>query len=80
MNNSEKNFMAVSREVMEELVEKQNELASSSSISNETARRIASEIIEQLTEKKKKALEKNYGFQKAEKTEEVKKKETNNKK
>jgi serine/threonine protein kinase len=80
MNNSEKNFMAVSREVMEELVEKQNELASSSSISNETARRIASEIIEQLTEKKKKALEKNYGFQKAEKTEEVKKEETNNKK
>ena len=66
MNNSEKNFKATSKEVMEELVEKQRELAASSSLSDATAQRIASEIIEQLTEKKKAELEKkpNYGFQK----------------
>ena len=51
-----------------ELVEKQRELAGNSSLSDETAQRIASEIIEQLTEKKKAELAKkpNYGFQKAE--------------
>ena len=43
---------------MEELVEKQKELASKSALSNESTQRIASEIIEQLTEKKKKDLEK----------------------
>ena len=66
MNNNEKNFKATSKEVMEELVAKQRELASSSSLSDATAQRIASEIIEQLTEKKKAELEKkpNYGFQK----------------
>ena len=58
MNNTEKNFKAGSKEVMEELVEKQKELASKSALSNETTQRIASEIIEQLTEKKKKDLEK----------------------
>ena len=53
---------------MRELVEKQRELAGNSSLSDETAQRIASEIIEQLTEKKKAELAKkpNYGFQKAE--------------
>jgi serine/threonine protein kinase len=68
MNNSEKNFKATSKEVMEELVEKQRELAASSSLSDATAQRIASEIIDQLTEKKKAELEKkpNYGFQKGE--------------
>ena len=66
MNNSEKNFKATSKEVMEELVAKQRELAASSSLSDATAQRIASEIIDQLTEKKKAELEKNpnYGFQK----------------
>ena len=58
MNNSEKNFKASSKEVMEELVEKQKELASKSSLSDATTQRIASEIIEQLTDKKKKDLEK----------------------
>jgi len=58
MNNTEKNFKASSKEVMEELVEKQRELASNSSLSDATAQRIASEIIERLTEKKKKDLEK----------------------
>lgn len=53
MNNNEKNFKATSEEVMKELVEKQRELANKSSLSDETTQRIASEIIEQLTEKKK---------------------------
>lgn len=57
MNNTEKNFQASSAEVMKELVKKQEELSSKSSISGEKAQRIASEIIEQITEKKKAALE-----------------------
>ncbi len=63
MNNTEKNFKASSKEVMEELVEKQKELASESSLSEATTQRIASEIIEQLTEKKKKDLEKSMKVQ-----------------
>ena len=56
---------------MKELVEKQRELASNSSLSNETTQRIASEIIEQLTEKKKAEMEKksdtnNLGLKKEE--------------
>lgn len=58
MNNNEKNFKATSEEVMKELVEKQREMAEHSSLSSETAQRIASEIIEQLTEKKKAELAK----------------------
>ena len=58
MNNNEKNFKATSEDVMKELVKKQQELSKSSSISSEKAQRIASEIIDQLTEKKKAALEK----------------------
>jgi serine/threonine protein kinase len=71
MNNNEKNFRATSKDVMEELVEKQRELASSSSLSDATAQRIASEIIEQLTEKKKAELAKkpNLGYQKAQDSE-----------
>jgi hypothetical protein len=57
MNNTEKNFQASSAEVMKELVKKQEELSAKSSISGEKAQRIASEIIEQITEKKKAALE-----------------------
>jgi serine/threonine protein kinase len=52
MNNNEKNFKATSEEVMKELVQKQREMAANSALSDETAQRIASEIIEQLTEKK----------------------------
>ena len=57
MNNTEKNFQASSEQVMKELVKKQEELSKNSSISGEKAQRIASEIIEQITEKKKAALE-----------------------
>ena len=66
MNNNEKNFKATSEQVMKELVEKQVELSQNSSLSSETAQRIASEIIDQITEKKKAELDKktNYGYQK----------------
>lgn len=57
MNNTEKNFQASSEQVMKELVKKQEEMSKNSSISGEKAQRIASEIIEQITEKKKAALE-----------------------
>jgi serine/threonine protein kinase len=57
MNNTEKNFQASSEQVMKELVKKQEEMSKNSSISGEKAQRIASEIIEQLTEKKKATLE-----------------------
>lgn len=58
MNNDEKKFKASSDQVMKELLEKQAELTKSSSLSNEKAQRIASEIIEQLSEKKKADMEK----------------------
>lgn len=58
MNNNEKSFKATSEEVMRELVEKQREMAANSALSDETAQRIASEIIEQLTEMKKAELAK----------------------
>jgi serine/threonine protein kinase len=66
MNNNEKNFKATSEEVMKELVQKQREMAANSALSDETAQRIASEIIEQLTEKKKAELAKKEKEEKAE--------------
>jgi len=56
MNNNEKSFMASSEEVMKELVLKQQELSKNSPLSDAKAQRIASEIIEQLTEAKKAAM------------------------
>jgi hypothetical protein len=44
----------------EELAKKQAEIAKSSSLSSERSQHIASEIIDQLTDKKMKALDKNY--------------------
>ena len=58
MNNNEKNFQATNEKVMKELVDKQAELSKNSPLSSEKTQRIASEIIEQLSEKKKAALEK----------------------
>ena len=58
MHNNETDFKATSEEVMKELVQKQREMAANSALSDETAQRIASEIIEQLTEKKKAELAK----------------------
>lgn len=53
MNTSQKNFEAASDQAMQELVEKQVELGEHSSLSQEKSQRIASEIIEQVTERKK---------------------------
>jgi len=66
MNNNQKNFEAASDKVMEELVKKQQELGEHSALSNEKTQRIASEIIEQITERKKAELgeKPNYGIQK----------------
>ena len=58
MNNDEKKFKASSDQVMKELVEKQVELSKNSALSPEKAQRIASEIIDMLSEKKKAELEK----------------------
>ncbi len=65
MSNDQKNFRAASDDVMKELVAKQRELASHSSLSDEKSQRIASEIIDRISEKKKAELEKkpNYQFQ-----------------
>lgn len=67
MNSSnEKNFQAASEEVMQELVSKQKELANRASLNDEKSQRIASQIIEQITDRKKLELgqKKKYGLQK----------------
>ena len=51
MNLSEKDFMARSRSMTEELAKAEQELAKSSNLGNERSQRIASEIIDQLTTK-----------------------------
>ena len=60
MNMSEKEFLVRSKAMTEELAKKQAEIAKSSSLSSERSQHIASEIIDQLTDKKMKALDKNY--------------------
>lgn len=69
MNLSEKDFMARSRTMTEELAKVESELAKKSSLGNERSQRIASEIIDQLTAKKMEALEKDYIGIKKNKTE-----------
>ena len=53
MGGGQKNFEAASEQAMKELVKKQSELGEHSSLSKEKSQRIASEIIEQVTERKK---------------------------
>lgn len=53
MAGGQKNFEAASDRAMKELVQKQVELGEHSSLSREKSQRIASEIIEQVTERKK---------------------------
>ena len=67
MNTSQKNFETASSKAMEELVEKQIELGEHSSLSQEKSQRIASEIIEQVTERKKAELgqKQSLGIQKS---------------
>ena len=66
MNNNQKEYEAASDRVMEELVKKQKELGEHTSLSQEKTQRIASEIIEQITEKKKAEIgeKPKYGVQK----------------
>ena len=66
MSNSQKNFEAASDQVMQELVQKQKELGEHSSLSQEKSQHIASEIIEQITERKKAEMgeKPQYGIQK----------------
>lgn len=66
MNGTEKNFMSASHSTIEELVKAQTELSSRTHLSSERTSRIASEIIEQLTNEKKKAQTSN-GIQKGNK-------------
>lgn len=60
MNMSEKEFLVRSKQMTEELAKKERELAKESSLSTERSQHIASEIIDQLTDKKMKALDKDY--------------------
>ena len=66
MNGGQKNFEAASDRAMQELVEKQIEIGEHSSLSKEKSQRIASEIIEQVTERKKTEMgqKPKYGIQK----------------
>lgn len=63
MNSSEKKFITEMSAVNEELLKAQNEIAEQSSLSLEKSQMIASEIIETLTEQKKKKLQ-YHGIQK----------------
>jgi serine/threonine protein kinase len=69
MNLSEKEFMARSRSMTQELAKAEQELAKHSNLGNERSQRIASEIIDQLTTKKMEALDKDYMGIKKNKTE-----------
>jgi len=82
MNMSEKEFMVRSKAMTEELAKKEQELAKQADLGNERSQRIASEIIDQLTTKKMKELDKDYmGIRKkAEADEPAKKTNTTDKK
>ena len=60
MNMSEKEFLVRSKQMTEELAKKEQELAKASSLTYGRSHHIASEIIENLTDKKMKALDKDY--------------------
>ena len=59
MNGGQKAFEDASSRAMEELIEKQIELSEHSALPSEKSQRIATEIIEQITERKKAAMNKN---------------------
>ncbi|MBR5749964.1 MAG: hypothetical protein IKY01_14495 [Prevotella sp.] len=65
MSSGQKSFEDASGKAMQELVQKQIELGEHSSLPAEKSQRIASEIIEQITERKKVELgeKPNYGYQ-----------------
>lgn len=63
MNSSEKKFLSESNSVMQELSKKQVELGNEAGLTDAKSQRIASEIIEKLTNEKKSKLEQ-HGIQK----------------
>lgn len=63
MGASEKTFMAESRSVTEELMRVERQIADEADLAESRSQRLASEIIERLTEEKKSELKK-YGIQK----------------
>lgn len=60
MNGSEKDFTLKAQKMTEELVAKKDEIKKSTAIGSDRAEAIADKIIEQLTEKKKAELDKDY--------------------
>lgn len=60
MNMSEKEFMVRSKAMTEELAKKQEELSRMSGLSADRSQRMASEIVDQLTDKKMKEFDKDY--------------------
>ena len=60
MNSSEKDFTMKAQKMTDELVSKKDEIMKSTAISSDRAEAIADKIIEQLTEKKKAELDKDY--------------------
>ena len=60
MNGSEKDFTVNAQKMTDELISKKDEIMKSTAISSERAEAIADKIIEQLTEKKKAELDKDY--------------------
>ena len=60
MNGSEKDFTVNAQKMTEELVAKKDEIMKSTAISSDRASAIADKIIEQLTEKKKAEMSKDY--------------------
>ena len=64
MSKSEKNFMAGNQEVTRELVKLQMELGEKANLSSSKSQLIASQIIESITNRKKKELEPSMGYQK----------------
>ena len=81
MNMTEKDFMVKSKAMTKELAKKEQELGQKANLSDERSQRIASEIIDQLTNKKMQELDKDYmGLRKKADPDEDKKKEDNTKK
>ena len=60
MNGSEKDFTINAQKMTEELLAKKDEIKKSTAISSDRAEAIADKIIEQLTEKKKSEMDKDY--------------------
>lgn len=72
MNLSEKDFMVRSKAMTEELAKKEQELAKAANLGNERSQRIASEIIDQITTRKMKELEKTNKTEETDKDKEKK--------